>query len=99
MIPRGILLCILLPVLVTTSAQSPPTTCLIRFNNKSGTPFAPDAPEAFLSPRAIDRRAIQGIPVDSTDLPVDPVYITTVLAQGDVQLVNRSKWFNAITIR
>lgn len=99
MIPRGILLCILLPVLVTTSAQSPPTTYLIRFNNKSGTPFAPDAPEAFLSPRAIDRRAVQGISVDSTDLPVDPVYITTVLAQGDVQLVNRSKWFNAITVR
>ncbi|MDQ3101077.1 MAG: hypothetical protein M3R08_06800, partial [Bacteroidota bacterium] len=55
--------------------------------------------EQFLSDRAIERRITQNIQLDELDLPVDPVYIDTVLAQGEIQLVNRSKWFNTITIR
>ncbi|MEZ4806966.1 MAG: S8 family serine peptidase [Flavobacteriales bacterium] len=76
-----------------------PATYWVRFTDKSATPYSIDQPEAFLSERAIQRRAAQGITLDEQDLPVDPNYIATVLAQGDVTLVNRSKWFNAITIR
>lgn len=82
-----------------THAQTAPDTWWVRFNDKSGTPYSLDAPEAFLTPRAIQRRVAQGIALDETDLPVAPAYIDAVLATGDVSLRNRSKWFNAITIR
>ena len=80
-------------------AQTGPDLYWVQFTDKDQTPYSIDAPEAFLSARSIARRQAQGVTIDALDLPVDPVYIETVLALGDVQLVNRSKWFNAITIR
>jgi serine protease AprX len=80
-------------------AQTSPDTYWVQFTDKQNTPYSLDQPQQFLSPRAIQRRQDQGIPLDELDLPVDPAYISTVLAQGAVQLHNRSKWFNAITIR
>jgi len=80
-------------------AQTGPDLYWVQFNGKTGTPYSISAPEQFLSARAIARRQAQGIAIDELDLPVDPAYINAVLATGDVQLVNRSKWFNAVTIR
>jgi len=80
-------------------AQTGPDLYWVQFNGKAGTPYSISAPEQFLSPRAIARRQAQGIAIDELDLPVDPAYINAVLATGDVQLVNRSKWFNAVTVR
>lgn len=80
-------------------AQTGPDLFWVQFTDKASTPYSINAPEAFLSDRAIARRQVQGIAIDELDLPVDPAYISAVLATGDVQLVNRSKWFNAITIR
>ncbi|MBL7981413.1 MAG: S8 family serine peptidase [Flavobacteriales bacterium] len=84
---------------LVSQAQTAPDTYWVQFTDKTNTPYSLDAPEQFLSARAIARRQAQGIALDELDLPVDPAYITGVLATGDVQLVNRSKWFNAITIR
>ncbi len=80
-------------------AQSAPDTYWVQFTDKAATPYSIDQPEAYLSPRALQRRAQQGISIDDLDLPVDPAYVQTVLALGDVQLHNKSKWLNAITIR
>lgn len=81
------------------AGQTAPDTHLVSFTDKDNTPYSLSQPQEFLSQRSIDRRQAQGIALDATDLPVDPVYISAVLATGDVQLINRSKWFNAITIR
>lgn len=100
MILRSLLLGVFaLFILAGMRAQTAPTVFLVSFTDKTNTPYTLDDAGAFLSERALARRATQGIPLDATDLPVDPAYIDAVLAQGDVQLVNRSKWFNAITIR
>lgn len=80
-------------------AQTSPDTYWVEFTDKTNTPYSLSQPQEFLSQRAIDRRSAQGIPFDDLDLPVDPAYITEVLNTGAVQLVNRSKWFNGITIR
>lgn len=84
---------------VQAAAQTAPDTWLVSFTDKENTPYSLSDPGVFLSERAIQRRQVQGIALDALDLPVDPAYIAQVLAQGDVQLVNRSKWFNTITIR
>ncbi|MCB0778492.1 MAG: hypothetical protein KDC03_02925, partial [Flavobacteriales bacterium] len=56
-------------------AQTGPQRYRVRFTDKGNTPFSLEQPEAYLSPRALERRQRQGIAVDSLDLPVDPAYI------------------------
>ena len=84
---------------ISISAQTGPDTYWVQFTDKDATPFTIGEPQEYLSERSITRRQNQGISIDESDLPVDPVYISAVLATGDVQLINRSKWFNAVTIR
>ncbi|MBP8823496.1 MAG: S8 family peptidase [Flavobacteriales bacterium] len=83
----------------TLQAQTAPATYWVQFTNKDNTPFSLHQPEAFLSPRALERRTWQGISIDSLDLPVDPAYIGQLLGAGNIELLNVSKWMNAVTIR
>lgn len=84
---------------LTALAQTSPGTWWVRFTDKEHTPYSLSAPHEFLSQRALDRRARQGIALDALDLPVDPAYVAALLAAGDFQLLLVSKWFNAVTIR
>lgn len=84
---------------VQAVAQTAPDTYWVAFTDKASTPYTLNAPEAFLSERAIARRVAQGIAYDELDLPVDPAYVALVDAIEGVEVLNRSKWFNAITIR
>lgn len=70
----------------------------IRFTDKIGTPYDLSKPYQFLSQRAIDRRTRQGIAYAENDLPITPAYIDSVKKIPGVTVINRSKWFNAITI-
>lgn len=80
-------------------AQTGPATYWIQFTDKASTPYSLAVPEQFLSARSLERRQKQGIALDESDLPVDPAYVSALLAAGDFELVNVSKWFNAVTIR
>lgn len=66
--------------------------------DKKGTPYTLQHPEAYLSLRAVKRRARQHITVDSTDLPVSPVYISAIRKKG-FQIVNESKWNNTVVVK
>lgn len=66
--------------------------------DKRGTPHSLEHPETFLSQRAIERRARQGISVDSTDLPVSPLYIADIEAAG-ARVAHVSKWNNTVLVR
>ena len=80
-------------------AQTAPAIYWVQFTDKSQTPFSIAQPEEFLSARSIARREKQNIAIDQLDLPVDPAYVGALLAAGQFELLNRSKWFNAVTIR
>lgn len=80
-------------------AQTAPDTYWVAFSDKASTPFSISTPEAFLSPRAIQRRTAQDIPIDELDLPVDPTFVATVEALDGVTVHNRSKWFNGVSVR
>ena len=70
----------------------------LMLTDKNGTPFSLDRPEEFLSQRALERRRRQHIPVDSTDLPISPVYEQLVAAEG-VEIISKSKWNNTLLVR
>ncbi len=70
----------------------------IQFTDRNNSPYALWNPSQYLSARAIQRRLNQNIQIAENDLPVNPAYINSVKNVPNVTLLNRSKWFNAITI-
>ncbi|MBK7888030.1 MAG: S8 family serine peptidase [Bacteroidetes bacterium] len=71
---------------------------VILFSDKNNSPYSISNPSQFLSQRAIDRRNLQSISIDSSDLPVNPSYVQGVMNTG-AQILNTSKWFNAVIIQ
>jgi len=78
-------------------SQVAPTKYFVRFTDKNNSPYSIDNPSEFLSQRAIDRRQIQGIAIDETDIPVNPAYLNGVAGTGAV-LLNPTKWLNGVTV-
>ena len=70
----------------------------VTLTDKKGTPFTLAHPEKYLSGKALQRRAKQHIEVDSTDLPINHLYIAEVQKQG-VTTISKSKWNNTLLIR
>jgi serine protease AprX len=81
-----------------TFEQTAPAKYRIVFTDKHNTPFTIEAPEDFLSQKALERRHKQGIPVTFNDLPVTPAYIDSLTAAG-AKILTVSKWLNAVTIQ
>jgi hypothetical protein len=75
------------------------TRYIIKLKDKNGSPYSISDPTAYLSQRAIDRRTRYSIAIDSTDLPVNPSYVTQIKNVPGVTLLNISKWLNAVTIQ
>jgi len=69
----------------------------IQFTDKNNSAYSVSNPSAFLTARAINRRAAQGIAIDTNDLPVNQNYIDSVINKG-AAVLTRSKWFNGVTI-
>lgn len=65
----------------------------VTFADKRGT-IAFSNPLNFLSQRSLDRRTAQNITLDSTDLPVSPIYMDSVLRlTGGIKHLT-SRWMN-----
>lgn len=71
---------------------------MVFFKDKSGTGFSLDAPQAFLSIKAMERRQNQNIPVDSSDLPVSQAYTDALSAFEGVSVFFTTKWMNGALI-
>lgn len=70
----------------------------ISFTDKENNGYSVSDPQAFLSERAIERRANQNIPVVSNDMPVTQSYVDQVDDFDGVSIIYTSKWFNAVAI-
>lgn len=69
----------------------------VQFTDKDNSPYSIDNPEAYLSQRALERRARLGIAIDTFDIPVNPQYLEAVANCG-AELVNPSKWLNGVSV-
>ncbi len=67
------------------------------FTDKANNGYSIDQPEAFLSRRAIDRRAWQSWPIDENDLPVTRNYVDSLAALG-AEIRHTSKWLNGVLL-
>ena len=107
-LPFLLLACLTGPFVARVGAQIAPDHHWVGFADKVGCGvdlLDPGAGLDLLSQRALDRRARQGIALDSLDLPVPPHRIADVLALGQtdggpvLRLLHRSKWFNGIVVQ
>lgn len=70
----------------------------VYFKDKPGSQTYFDNPLTMLSQRALDRRANQGIALDSKDIPVYQPYIDQVIAATGITVKAKSKWFNCVHV-
>lgn len=71
----------------------------VYLTDKTGTPYSITHPEAFLSQRAIDRRARYNIAITEEDLPLNPAYVAQIRsAANPVYMPSQSKWTNTLTL-
>ncbi len=89
---RFLLLTIFL-LLVKAEAQAVQYAFQVSFKDKQGAVSLNDS-ASFLSPRSLARREAQGIRIDSTDLPVNRVYIDSILHLTGGKLHEISRWLN-----
>jgi hypothetical protein len=68
----------------------------IQLSDKNGTPYSLSNPSSYLSARAIERRSYRAPIYDSTDLPINPSYISQIEGLG-VHIHSKSKWMNGVT--
>ena len=82
-----------------SEAEAQFTRYVVKLKNKGGTPFSFSTPTAYLSQKALNRRTKYGIALDSTDLPVTPIYVSQIAALTNVTVLNVSKWHNSVAIQ
>ncbi len=70
----------------------------VQLKYKGPTTHSISAPGTYLSAKAIQRRANQGIAIDSSDLPVSAAYLSQIANTG-AQLKGASRWLNTVTIQ
>ena len=93
-----IIVLLVLFVSVNQISFSQYTKYVVKFNDKNDSPYQLNNPSEYLSKKAINRRTRYNIAIDSFDFPVNPSYISQVLAQGGVSYLSQSKWLNQILI-
>ena len=104
---RWLTLCCLLSIAVTTFGKSDKKpypggrqyVFRITLRDKAGTPYSLSHPTRWLSHKSIERRRRQGLPLDSTDLPLSSVYLKVLRAQRGMNIVGRSRWHNTVLMR
>ena len=90
-------LAVLLMLSVSLAAQPRLSKYWVEFSDKAGTPYCVCRPGEFLSARALDRRAREGVAIDASDLPVSPVYLNALRNLG-ARIHNTSRWLNAAAV-
>jgi serine protease AprX len=71
----------------------------VEFTDKNDSPYSLTRPAEFLSARALERRARQGIAVVENDLPVSSAYIRVLEQRSGAAHHASSRWLNGAAFR
>jgi hypothetical protein len=92
-----LILSVFLIVLSADCVFAQTATYYVQLSDKKNNVYSINNPEAFLSPKAIERRRLQNIPILEDDIPVSPSYMQQVAAL--CQISYPLKWSNALVIK
>lgn len=88
---------LILLMLAASVAHAQVNRYMIFFTDKTGSPYTINAPEQFLTERAINRRIKQNITVTGQDIPVKIEYIQGVSNTG-ATILYATRWMNGILV-
>ena len=71
----------------------------VYFKDKPNSQYYLSNPLQMLSQRALNRRAIQNIPLDLKDVPIHQSYIDQITATQGITVKASSKWMNCLHVR
>ncbi len=80
-----------------SAQQLADSTYWVYFTDKIDNGYQIDRPGEFLSERSLNRRAWQGLGIDSRDLPVTSAYVDELKTMG-IEVKHISKWLNGIAM-
>jgi serine protease AprX len=83
---------------LTVFAGSNPAIYRVKFTNKGNSSYSISRPSEFLSPKSIERRLLQQIPLTESDLPVNPEYLKALTESG-AEILYTSKWLNLAIVK
>ncbi len=95
--PKFLLIAFCMIITIKLSAQQYPKYVVV-LKNKNNSPYRLNKPIDYLSRKSIQRRQRYNIAIDSSDLPVNPAYISKILAIDSVTYLSQSKWLNQVLI-
>ncbi len=72
-------------------------TYVVTLKDKNNNSYSINNPEAFLSPKAIDRRVKHHISIDEYDLPISPYYKAKIIEKG-YKIIYSLKWINTLIV-
>ncbi|MDR0547058.1 MAG: S8 family peptidase [Dysgonamonadaceae bacterium] len=88
--------CFLL-VISAITVYSQPGMYRLQLTDKGTSPCSIDQPETFLSPKSIERRVKQNLPIDESDLPIDLAYFAALNDAG-ATVQTYSKWVATVVV-
>lgn len=71
---------------------------LVKFADRTDSPYSINNPTAFLSQKSIERRFKQGIKIETSDLPPNPNYLDSLSSKG-AEVVYKTRWFNGAIVK
>lgn len=71
---------------------------MVFFKDKAGTEYSLEAPENFLSQKALERRSKQNIILNTNDLPVSSVYLKALKEVDGVDVFFATNWINGVLV-
>ncbi len=72
---------------------------IVFFTDKENVAASIANPITILSQAAIDRKQLQGTPIDARDVPVNESYITQIKNISGITVFAKSKWMNYVYVR
>ena len=85
-------------ILLTFPAFGKVNRYMVIFKDKNNSTFSTENPEAFLSSRAIERRAKQNISIVQNDIPVSEIYLDNLRDLDQIGVFFPSKWANGVLV-
>ena len=91
-----IIVALLLSFICTDAVGQSDDRYMVFLRDKGGVSADDVSPASYLSPRALQRRAAQGIDIDSLDVPVYAEYVEEISAYA--RIIGKTKWMNAVMV-
>ena len=90
---------VLIIVLLISAFSYSQEEAWVYFKDKPNSQYYLTNPLQMLSQRALNRRAIQNIPLDLKDVPIHQPYVDQISSISGITVKASSKWMNCLHIR